>query len=98
MCIFGQTSVRQVHSYAVHSSEIIKTLNLLCESCRENKGAVTNDVIILGSGFGKNDGGSGGVGLKMTSLFMTSGEIFKQFDLKKLILLLRKLSRSSNCT
>ena len=36
---------------------------------RLTRGAFTNDVIILGRGFGKDDGGRGGVGLRMTSLF-----------------------------
>ena len=49
-------------------------------------GALTNDAIIL-RGVGKYEGG-GGAGLKMTSLFyMNSGDNFKQFHLKKLVLL-----------
>ena len=52
-------------------------------------GALTNDVIIVGGGgLEKMTRGEGGVGLKMTSLFnMISGENFKQFDVKMLVLL-----------
>ena len=67
-------------------------MNNKCQKGVIHKGAFTNDVIILGRrGFGKDDGRRG-IGLKMTSLFnMVSGENFKQFDLKKVGFIIRKV-------